>query len=225
MNFAELTPTAYQYLNIERGFSDKSINDFEIKSISYPCEIRNILEKKWNLDRLINCGIMKTSEKGNVDFIWKHEVILFPFYNEKHELCYVQARRIGNNEPRYINLYNVKTDIFNMQIVNYLKKDEYLYICEGVTDVISMHENGHKAIGILGASGFKKEWAYRLRNYKLRIMPDNDTAGESFAKKVHAAFRDIGKPIEVVKMTGGKDYSEWVKNKVKRRGKRESEDN
>lgn len=212
-----LDEKAYRYLTESRRFSPVTLKNFRIKSLSQPKKkIVNAIEK-WGFERVENCGlVVKNKDKSN-KFIWWSPVILFPFYDLSQKVVYIQARQIEDKLPKYINLHGLGTTIFNLQIINELKPNEPIYICEGITDVISMYEQGCNAVGILGASGFKKEWVNYFVKFQIYIVPDNDKAGSMFAQKVHDFFLMIGKPSEILMIKKeANDFTELVKDGVKK---------
>lgn len=207
---SSLTALALNYLVKKRGFTQETIEHFRIKAIERPMELFTKATKIWGVERLSRCGLATSDDKGKFKFVWWSPILIFPFYDLTNRIQYLQGRQIGDSEPRYINLKGVKTEIFNLIILNSLSLGEYVYINEGITDVLAAHQFRLKAVGILGANGFKDEWAKRFMNYKIKIVPDADSAGEKFARQVKGAFRKIGKSVQILRLPQGVDFAEFL---------------
>lgn len=201
----------YDYLVNKRGFSEETIKEFNIKDIEKPPQRFWETRRKWGAERLIKCGLAKETSHGKMSLIWWDHTVLFPFYDFEGRIVYIQGRSTGNGEPRYVNLQGVPTEIFNLRVLRNLRKGDFIYICEGVTDVLSAYESGLNAVGIIGAFGFKSEWVYRFTDFRIRIIPDSDLAGSKFAERIENAFKDIGKPTQIIQLPPGKDFTEYIR--------------
>ena len=97
-----------------------------------------------------------------------------------------------------------------------------LFRSEGVTDCISCCLMGKKAIGIIGAHGFKNEYVQLLKDFEICVIPDNDTnrTGNKFADRIRQVFYSVGKTIRIINLENKyKDISEyymkeWINGKV-----------
>jgi DNA primase len=210
VNSSSLSETGCRYLVEERQFSHKTLDYFNITDLKNPYDKFITAQKKWGIERLLRCGLAKQKEKGKISFVWWDHVILFPFYDLQGRVIYVQGRRLEPGDPRYVNLIGVKTELFNWRILNHLKQGAFVYICEGVTDVLSAHQVELNAVGIIGANNFREEWANRFKDFRVRVIPDVDSAGSKLSSSIREAFRKIGKSVETVKLGKGKDFSEFI---------------
>ncbi|AUS95235.1 hypothetical protein CDQ84_10890 [Clostridium thermosuccinogenes] len=215
VNSCSLGTRAYKYLMNERKFNNEVIQHFNIKSIENPTNVFLNAKSVWGIDRLLKCGLAKISDKDIPVFIWTSSVILFPFYNLDNRIEYLQGRQVGDREPKYINLNGINTHIYNFNVLNQIGKNDFIYICEGIPDVLSAYQMGIHAVGILGANNFNEEWANYFTDYKIRIIPDSDISGNEFAIVVEKAFRKIGKPVQIIKLKGVKDLTEYRVSRCK----------
>lgn len=204
----------HEYLLKKRKISEKIISRFNIRDIENPAKLYSELTQKWGADRLIKCGLVKVTEQNENRFIWWDHVIIIPYYNESKNITYLQARRFSGEKPKYINLKSIRTDIFNASLISEISPNSNLCICEGAMDAIAAIQNGINSIGIIGASGFKKEWVLRLKDFQIFVAPDNDDPGKNFAKSVAIHFEDIGKPVQIIRIPEQfKDVSEYFEAK------------
>lgn len=206
-----LSENAREYLISKRGFSKKTLDFFNIKSIEKPFKKFEEAKYLWGIDRLIKCGLAKKTELQQVKFIWWNEIILFPFYNLMNRIIYIQGRQIGDLEPKYINLKGVETYIYNLNVINNMSKNKPIYICEGIPDALTAYERGLNAVGIMGANNFKDEWTNYFTPYQINVVPDNDAAGERFSEAIESYFKSVGKPIQIVRVPDKKDLTEYTK--------------
>jgi DNA primase len=212
INSCTLSKPGYNYLANVRKFNETTIKHFNIKDIEKPSDVFIEAKKEWGIERLAHCGLAKETDRTIYKFVWWSHVILFPFYNLQGKITYLQGRQLGDKEPRYINLNGIKTEIFHMNVLNDLDHNDVIFICEGLTDVLSAFQAKLNAVGIIGAHGFKEEWAQRFMNFRIIIIPDADNAGNKFAESIEFAFRKIGKSIQVIKLPDGMDLSDLTQS-------------
>jgi DNA primase len=176
--------SAEQYL-IQRGFNKETISRF--KSVNVINEFFDLCRRRWGLERMKKCGLMCGKDYNQFIWGWGY-VILIPFYDEDNSIVYIQARNILNADMRYINLKGIELPMYNQQILRDMNAGDTLYICEGVMDAIAATQCHKKAIGIIGANGFKESFVHKLLNFNIVIVPHNDDAGNSFYESVRTHF-------------------------------------
>ena len=201
-----------------RGFSDATINTFSVKDCIDFKKIFVVLLEKYGELRLEKAGLVRTVEyngKISKNFLWWDHTILFPFYKDG-KVVYIQGRRISEEGPKYLGLKGVQKPLYNYDVVNRLKRGDSLLICEGIPDVLAAYENGYDAVGVLGAHSFNARWIDSLLQFNIIGVPDNDIAGNAFARKLKQSFADRGKCIHIFRLNKEKDLAEFYCN---RRGK------
>jgi len=216
-----LLPSGRSYLN-GRGFNDEIINRFKIGQVEIFPHLITKLKTNFGEDALIKCGLLKRDKSVNqLRFAWWDSVIIFPFY-ENSNLLYLQARRLYKENPKYVNLNKIKIPLFNAELLHNLKPKSRVYICEGIPDTIMACQLGFIAVGVLGASGFKKEWVPDLISFSITVIPDSDAAGQKFYESVQDAFKPFGLSVEKITLPPNTDLTEYslikksIKNQVLR---------
>lgn len=209
-----LSKRGLDYLKL-RGFSEETIKNQKIFDIENPNTFFNSLREKWDEDRLYKCGLLKMYQDELTKCWWRHTIV-FPYFNLDNQVIYLQGRFLDDNiDLRWVNLPNVKSSIYNLQILNECIHGEKIYICEGITDTITMLENGYKAVGIMGSNNFKKEYIYHFMNFDIYVVPDNDNGGDKFYKNIVDAF-SLYKSIKRVtfdkKFNDISDYIKGLRN-------------
>jgi len=204
----------YEFFCKKKGIKKEVIEKSQIRLLSKPHIVKKELLKSWKIEQLVECSIFselidKTTGEISYFLYWsKPNTFILPFFNEKGRIVYLKGRSF-DNQRSHLNLKGIPTDIYNRLILKNLKSDEKLYICEGETDTLSALSMGLNAIGILGVNSFKTEYIDLLRDYQLYLVPDNDEAGQRMSQLIKDAFRQIGKPVEVIYITDHKDLNEY----------------
>jgi len=203
-----------------RRYPDNIIEQYHLRGIDNCTEYFEKCITKWGAGKLVKCGLAKevvSEDTGEITykFTWWANTLFFPFYDNDGNIIYIQGRTLNSKvekKYKYVNLSGVETSIFNLPILKTLNKNDSLVITEGVTDCISCCLMEQKAIGIIGAHGFKKEYVELLKDFDICVIPDNDKnkTGEKFANKIRLAFYSVGKTIRKITLDETyKDISEY----------------
>ncbi len=167
----------------DRKYPDNVILQYNLKGIDDCTAVFNKCKTRWGIEKLVKCGLAMENvshDTGEITykFTWWTNTLLIPFYNNKSNIVYIQGRTLNpryESKYKYVNLSKIETFIFNLPILQTLAKSDSLVITEGVTDCISCCLMGKKAIGIIGAHGFKNEYVQLLKDFEICVIPDNDT--------------------------------------------------
>lgn len=199
------------YLIDKRGLEEETVQRFALKDLENPYQTLAKARNVWGEQRLLRCGLLKQGRDGAAKPVWWSHVILFPFIDTQDRVVSIQGRQVEPNlrGPKYINLYGVKTAIFNQRILGTLKPGDSVYICEGIMDTLVAHQIGLNAVGIPGAGGFKKEWYSLFAHFQVNVVPDTDGAGQRFAKSIEEIFAAHNQTIKIIRLPHGKDLSDY----------------
>ena len=205
----------------ERGFTKETIEKFQL---GYCLNVSDdftkaALKKGYNLSYLEKVGLVKSKDERNFDFFRGR--VMFPIQSISGRILGFGGRSLINykkvakyfNSPESI-IYNKSEILYGLyfskgEIVKY---DECL-LCEGYTDVISMHQSGiQNAVSSSGTS-LTKEQVKLVKRYtkNLTILYDGDAAG------IKASFRGIdlileeGMNVKVVLFPDGEDPDSFAK--------------
>lgn len=172
---AGLSELAQKFLFEERCFKKDVIQNLNIKSIADSREVKDSLISIFGEERCVKAGIVRRGEYGT-NFYFYTPCLLFPYYEQNGKLVGIQSRYLGDKKdaPRFQFLAAQKTRLFNLPILNTLKMGEKLYISEGITDCLAMLSSGLKAVAIPSATIQPLEDLILLKNYDLRMYPDQD---------------------------------------------------
>jgi len=207
-----------------RKYPSNIIEQYNLKGLDDCKSFFEKCEKTWKTERLLKCGLAKEyidEKTGEITykFTWWTNTLFFPFYNKNKDIIYIQGRSLNSEwekRCKYVNLNRVETVPFNLPVLNYLQKNDTLVITEGVTDCISCCLMGKTAIGIIGASGFKREYTKLIKDFDINVIPDQDEsqAGEKFMNKIRTELAAVGKTINIINLLENcKDITEFYMDK------------
>lgn len=192
-----------EYLQ-SRGFTAETVDKYKIFDIEEPYVFFKNLRKVWSDERLFRCGLLKLKDNRYLSSWWKYTIV-FPYFDLDNKVTYLQGRYIDCENLRWVNLPNVKSSLYNMNVLKDCAYGDRIYIAEGITDTLSLNQNGYTAVGIMGANNFKKEYIFDLLNFDIWLVPDNDAGGEKFYNDVKEKF---SKYISVKRLTFDKHYND-----------------
>lgn len=178
-----------QYL-MARGFRKSTIEYFKIGQIGDSLRLSNLALKTFGRERLRRCGILTTSKSGDT-FVFSTKYLLFPFYCGS-EVVYLQTRRADAiSIRRWICLAKILPPVYNSNALSTYQST--ITICEGLTDVLSAHQLGKSAIGLLGAnSSLPRDVIELLQAKNVEIIADADPAGNKLTQRLVSELALLG---------------------------------
>lgn len=211
INNITISNAGMDYLK-NRGFNELTIERMQIRDIMQPSIFFESLRKQWGDNQLLNCGLAKKHDGYGVTSIWWDHVILFPFFDSSSRINYIQARRINGENPKYLNIMGLQKPTYNLNCIKQMKQGDYLFICEGIPDTLSMIQLDYNCIGVLGATSFDKSLIPELMDFEIIVIPDADDAGERFFQKLRSEFKAAGKTIDKRTLPNDyKDVNEYIR--------------
>jgi len=209
----------YDYLR-GRGLSDETIRRFGLgfaPVLSKEQSLYAYLKKDgYTDDELKSSALFRFTEKGVMDFFWNR--VMFPILNERNKVIAFGGRVMGDGEPKYLN--SQETVVFEKSRTLYglhearRARENYMLLCEGYMDVISLHQAGFdNSVAALGTA-FNERHCMILRRYTKEVILtfDSDSAGQDAAKRAIPFLKEAGLMIRVLDMRPYKDPDEFIKN-------------
>ncbi len=178
--------------------------------------VNHLKKLGYTKDEMASANVAFLSKNGNpVDrFVSR---VMFPIIDLRGNVVAFGGRALGDEKPKYINssdtpVYKKSAGLFAM---NFAKNDpDNLILAEGYMDVIALHGAGFKgAIASLGTA-LTLEQAKIIARYanEVTICYDSDEAGQKATERAIPILRDCGLNIKVLKVPGGKDPDEFIRN-------------
>lgn len=208
---------AYNYLK-NRELSDETIVKFGLGySDKYSSNLYQYLKSKgYNDNELKETGLFTFDEvKGVNDKFWNR--VMFPIMDANNRVIAFGGRVMGEGKPKYLNspetkVFDKSRNLYGLNVARTSRKD-YMLICEGYMDVISLHQSGfNNAVAALGTA-FTSRHASLIKRYsKEAILTfDSDEAGTKAALRAIPYLRESGLAIKVLSMKPYKDPDEFIK--------------
>lgn len=206
----------------ERGFHDRTIEKFEL---GYTLNEWDHLSKKalgigYSEELLEKAGLIIRKDGGRFYDRFRGRVI-FPVHNLSGKVIAFGARILTKekDQPKYINspeteIYHKSNVLYGMyQAKNAIRREDFCYIVEGYTDVISMHQADVDNVVASSGTAFTEEQIKLIRRFteNVTVLFDGDAAG------IKAALRGIdlvlkgGLNVRVVLLPDGDDPDSFSK--------------
>ncbi len=210
----------YQYFK-NRGLSDETIKKFGLGFApdSFNALTSHLMSKGYTKDELVFANLARRSQKNenNIYDNFRNR-IMFPIIDVKGNVIAFGGRVMDDSKPKYLNtsdtmVYKKSQGVFALNLAKKSGKDS-LILCEGYMDVIALHQAGFtNAVAGLGTA-LTSEQASLLSRYASEIMIayDADEAGQKAATRALQIFKNTPAKIKVLRLSGGKDPDEIIKN-------------
>ena len=206
-----LLELAKKFLFKERCLNEDVILKLRIGSVVNSLNIVEALVNKFGEDVCLRTGLIRRNNNG-LYFYFCTPCLLFPYYDLDGSLVGIQSRYLGTNEkaPRFQFMSSQKTRLYNMPILNGLKRGDKLYISEGITDCLALLSEGLYAVAIPSATILPKEDLILLKNYELHMYPDRDEAGQQAFIALRRFFINHYSTVRAETLPEGvKDYCDY----------------
>ena len=203
----------------DRKLSSDTINSFGLGfSLPYSDDLVKYLKQKGYTDeQIVKAGLASHDEKrGTHDKFWNS--VMFPIQDINQRVIGFGGRVMGEGEPKYLNspetpIFDKSRNLFGLNFARSSRKD-YLILCEGYMDVISMHQAGFKeAVASLGTA-FTSGQANLLKRFcnSVILSYDSDGAGTNAALRAIGILREVELTAKVLDLNPYKDPDEFIKN-------------
>ena len=178
-------------------------------------EARKFLFEERKIDPRVVRWCRVTSWKDRSGTPW----LQIPYFNREGKLIGIQNRNlIKGATPRFrFPQGGGSISLYNQPVLNMLRPNDTLYICEGASDTWSMLSSGHKAIAIPSATLLSKKDVELLQalsselSVRFEMWPDNDAPGERLFLQLKEVLPSL---IRHQLPQNCKDYSEYYLTQI-----------
>lgn len=210
----------YRYFK-DRGLSDDTIRKFGLGFApdSFNALANHLMSLGYTKDELVYANLARRSQK-NPNSIYDNfrNRVMFPIIDVKGNVIAFGGRVMDDSKPKYLNtsdtlVYKKSMGVFALNLAKKSGKDS-LILCEGYMDVIALHQAGFtNAVAGLGTA-LTSEQAHLLSRYasEILISYDADEAGQKAAARALTIFKNTTAKIKILRLSGGKDPDEIIKN-------------
>lgn len=205
----------------ERGFRPEIIKRFQLGYCLNTGDdfTKHALEKGYKLEYLEKVGLVKSKEDRHFDFFRGR--VMFPIHSVTGRVLGFGGRTLFTDKKiaKYFNspesiIYNKSEILYGLHFAKGdIVKYDNCFLCEGYTDVISMHQAGICHSVSSSGTSLTKDQIKLVRRYtnNITILYDGDAAG------IKASFRGIdlileeGMNVKVVLFPDGEDPDSYSK--------------
>ncbi len=205
----------------ERGFREDIIKKFQLGYCpdKWDAMTKAALEKSYSLEYLIKAGL--TRERDGVPYDFFRGRVMFPIHNISGKVIAFGGRtlKVEKEIAKYFNspeseLYYKSKVLYGLHLAkNAIVKEDVCYLCEGYTDVVSMHQAGVENVVASSGTSLTEDQIRLIRRYtpNITILYDGDSAG------IKASFRGIdmilkeGMNVRVILFPDGDDPDSFAK--------------
>ena len=210
----------YRYFK-DRGLTDDTIRKFGLGFApdSFNALTNYLMNMGYTKDELVLANLARRSQKNpnNIYYNFRNRV-MFPIIDVKGNVIAFGGRVMDDSKPKYLNtsdtlVYKKSMGVFALNLAKKSGKDS-LILCEGYMDVIALHQAGFtNAVAGLGTA-LTSEQAHLLSRYasEILISYDADEAGQKAAARALTIFKNTTAKIKILRLSGGKDPDEIIKN-------------
>ena len=208
---------AFNYLT-GRGLSEETIRSFGLGySDKYSNDLYKFMKSRNYSDEILReSGLFNVDEKnGMYDKFWNR--VIFPIMDLNSRVIGFGGRVMGDGKPKYLNspetpVFDKSRNLYGLHAAR-ASRQNYLILCEGYMDVISMHQAGFtNAVASLGTSLTSGHASLLKRFTKdVLLLYDSDEAGVRAALRAIPLLKEAGVNSRVVNLLPHKDPDEFIK--------------
>jgi DNA primase len=201
----------------ERGFNDRTIEKFELGYTLNEWDhlSKAAISKGYSEEILEKSGLLIVKKEEGKKYDRFRGRVIFPVHNLAGKVIAFGARILTKekDQPKYIN--SPETEIYHKSNVLYglyqgrnaIRKEEFCYLVEGYTDVLSLHQADVENVVASSGTALTEEQIKMMRRFteNVTVLYDGDAAG------IKAALRGIdlvlkgGLNVRIVLLPDGED--------------------
>ncbi len=187
---------------------------------SWDALLKYMRSKGFTNQELYDANLVRKSEKNGRTHYYDNfkNRAMVPIIDLRGNVIAFGGRVLDDSKPKYINtsdtlVYKKSDGVFAL---NFAKNGNpsQIIVAEGYMDVIALHQAGFtNSIACLGTA-LTQEQARLVSRYAEEVVLayDSDEAGQKATRRAIDIFSKTGVKIRVLKLTGGKDPDEIIKN-------------
>ncbi|HYC85633.1 MAG TPA: DNA primase, partial [Chryseosolibacter sp.] len=205
----------------ERGFNDRTIEKFELGYCLNEWDYlsKTAVKSGFSEDILEKAGLLIRKEERKYDRFRGR--VIFPVHNLAGKVIAFGARMLTKekDQPKYINspeteIYHKSNVLYGLyQAKNSIRKEEFCYLVEGYTDVLSLHQADIENVVASSGTALTEDQIQLVRRFteNITVLYDGDAAG------IKAALRGIdlvlkgGLNVRIVLLPDGEDPDSFSK--------------
>ena len=200
----------------ERGFRQDTIKKFKL---GYSLDAwnhlqENALNSQFNEEVLLKAGLVKKNEQGKVYDAYRGRV-MFTIHSHTGKVIAFAGRQLKKDDKsaKYVNspetlLYHKSNELYGLFFAkNAIRQSDFVYLVEGYTDVISMHQAGVENVVASSGTSLTENQIKLLKRHteNVTVLYDGDAAGIKASMRGIDMILEQGLNVKVVPFPDGED--------------------
>jgi DNA primase len=200
----------------ERGFRQDTIKKFKL---GYSLDAwnhlqENALNSQFNEVVLLKAGLVKKNEQGKVYDAYRGRV-MFTIHSHTGKVIAFAGRQLKKDDKsaKYVNspetlLYYKSNELYGLFFAkNAIRQSDFVYLVEGYTDVISMHQAGVENVVASSGTSLTENQIKLLKRHteNVTVLYDGDAAGIKASMRGIDMILEQGLNVKVVPFPDGED--------------------
>ncbi len=206
----------------ERGFREDIIRKFKLgyAQDEWSAFHDSAIASQFNEEVLFTSGLVKKSEQGKIYDAYRGRVI-FPIHGSTGKVIAFAGRQLKKDDksPKYVNspetlLYHKSNELYGLSFAkNAIRKHDSVYLVEGYTDVISLHQaDVENVVASSGTSLTENQIKLIKRQTEnVTVLYDGDAAGIKASIRGIDMLLEQGLNVRVVLFPDGEDPDSYCK--------------
>lgn len=212
----------------ERGFNTATIDAFELgfSPNAWGQFTEDSQKQGFELQYLEAAGLTIVKESEENDKPAKiydrfRERVIFPIHNVSGKVIAFGARilKADKTQPKYINspeteVYHKSNVLYGLfQAKNAIRNADNVYLCEGYTDVISLHQAGIKNVVASSGTSLTTEQIRLIDRFtkNITVLYDGDAAGIKASLRGMDMILEEGLNVKLASFPEGEDPDSYVR--------------
>ncbi len=211
----------------ERGFNEATLKSFELgfSPKIWDGLTKNAQEAGYSLQILEKAGLTIIKKEEETEVATKtydrfRERVMFPIHNVAGKVIAFGGRilKADKNQPKYVN--SPETDVYHKsnvlygiyQAKNAIRTADMAYLCEGYTDVVSLHQAGiHNVVASSGTALTQEQIKLISRfSQNITVLYDGDAAGIKASLRGLDMILEEGLNVKLAVFPEGEDPDSFV---------------
>jgi len=200
----------------ERGFRHDIIKKFKL---GYSLEGWNHLHEtaiaaSYNEEVLVKAGLVKKNEQGKTYDAYRGRV-MFTIHGHTGKVIAFAGRQLKKDDKsaKYVNspetlLYHKSNELYGLFYAkNAIRQNDFVYLVEGYTDVISMHQSGIENVVASSGTSLTENQIKLIKRHteNVTVLYDGDAAGIKASMRGIDMLLEQGLNVKVVPFPDGED--------------------
>ena len=226
---------ARDYLE-RRGIDEETISSFKLgyAPMAWDGLLTYLTESaKCSQETLVEAGLVRRKAESNHCYDLFRNRLMIPIHDEQGRVIAFGGRALGaDDQVKYLNspespIYTKGEHLFGLNVAKeHIKQKDSVIVVEGYFDAITPHRYGFKnTVATLGTALTERQGKLLMRfteSKRVFLCFDSDAAGEKAVSRgmetLSQIAEGIGIEMRVIRLQGGKDPDEFLRQSDKAAG-------